>query len=162
MDDVNTEFRRIGFAPEALGVLPFSGTREALLALLLTVPSGIGLDAFHAYVRKADPDALSHGPLLWIRFVADADAHDIDSMLSALRQDLPPRTGLWFCEPCPAGRTGAVNFRSDTDPNVVAALVELLLEHELVADVHVCSGNAEGPPWPRGVHEDVEDQLGGW
>ncbi len=54
MNDIHTEFRRIGFEPEHLDGLVFSGSKEEVLAWLLTVPSGIGLDAFRRWIPASE------------------------------------------------------------------------------------------------------------
>lgn len=54
MNDIFTEFRRIGFEPDELGGLVMTGPKEELLAWLLTVPSGIGIEEFRRWIPTAE------------------------------------------------------------------------------------------------------------
>jgi hypothetical protein len=55
MQDIDAEFRRIGFEPGELPGLVISGTKEEFLAWLLTVPSGIGLAGFERLLPQHQP-----------------------------------------------------------------------------------------------------------
>lgn len=81
MNDIFAEYRRIGFEPEELGSLLMPGTKEELLAWLLTIPSGIGLDAFRRWLPTSD---LPQAPA-WDNWPDVGDLFSIDDYWAAFQ-----------------------------------------------------------------------------